>query len=521
MENNHCPFASAFQKVRGLAALAIAFVLLTAAAPAAVRLPQVFGDHMVLQRDAPIVVWGWAGAGENVTVTLAGRTATAAADAAGGWRVTLPPLSAGGPFEMTVAGENRITLADVLVGEVWLCSGQSNMEMNLKNTDNAEEVLASADLPRLRLLTVEKRPSPQPQPDIRGAWTECTPKSAEAFSAVAFFFGRRIQAELNVPVGLINSSWGGTLAEVWTPASGFALGAGLDKLAIKVREADRQYRAALPAKLGEFEAWTSAAREALRADAPLPLSPEMLKHPIYSEGFPNQPTSLFNGMIHPLVPFAIRGALWYQGEANATIHDGPLYVEKMKALIGGWRSLWGRGDFPFYFVEIAPLDAVYEGDDLPKLWDAQRAILAIPNTGMAVTTDIANLKDIHPRNKLDVGNRLALWALAKDYGRKDLVYSGPLFKSVVFREGRAQVAFDHADGGLVAVGGGEPSWFEIAGADRVFKKAHVRIDGQALVVWSEDVPQPAAVRFAWHRNCAPNLINAAGLPASPFRTDAW
>ena len=521
MENSHHPLASAFHKARGLAALTAALVLLAAAAPAAVRLPQVFGDHMVLQRDAPIVVWGWADAGEEVAVTLAGRTATAAADAAGGWKVTLPSLPAGGPFEMTVAGKNRITMADVLVGEVWLCSGQSNMELMLKNVDNAEEALASAALPRLRLLTVEKRPSAQPLLDIRGAWTECTPKSAEGFSAVAFFFGRRIQTELGVPVGLINSSWGGTLAEVWTPADGFALGAGLDKLAIKIREADRGYRAALPAKLGEFEAWISAAREALRADALLPLPPDMLKHATYNAGFPNQPTSLYNGMIHPLVPFAIRGALWYQGEANAIIHDGPLYLEKMKALIGGWRRIWGRGDFPFYFVEIAPLDAVYDGDDLPKLWDAQRATLALPNTGMAVTTDIANLKDIHPLNKLDVGNRLALWALAKDYGRKDLVYSGPLFKSAEFREGRALVAFDHADGGLVAVGGGEPSWFEIAGADRVFKKAHARIEGPAIIVWSAEVPQPAAVRFAWHRNCTPNLINGAGLPASPFRTDAW
>jgi sialate O-acetylesterase len=521
MEHRHRPFAPTLRSARVPAALAAALVLLAAAAPAAVRLPQVFGDHMVLQRDAPIVVWGWSDPGETVAVTLGGRTVTAAADAAGGWKIALPPLPAGGPLEMTVAGKNRIVLTDVLVGEVWLCSGQSNMEWILKNTDNAEDAVASAALPRLRLLTVEKRPSPQPLSDIRGAWTECTPKTAEAFSAVAFFFGRRIQAELGVPVGLINSSWGGTLAEVWTPADGFALGAGLDKLSIKVREADREYRQALPAKLGEFEAWISAAREALRVNGAMSVPPEMLKHPIYSEGFPDQPTSLYNGMIHPLVPFGIRGALWYQGEANAIIHDGPLYLEKMKALIGGWRKVWGRGDFPFYFVEIAPLDAVYEGDDLPKLWDAQRATLALPHTGMAVTTDIANLKDIHPRNKLDVGNRLALWALAKDYGRTNLAFSGPLYKSVEFREGRAQVAFDYADGGLVAAGGGEPSWFEIAGADRVFRKAHARIEGPAVVVWSADVPEPAAVRFAWRRNCTPNLMNAAGLPASPFRTDAW
>ena len=502
-------------------AVALACAALAPSAPAAVRLPQVFGDHMVLQRDKPIVVWGWADPSEAVTVTLAGRSASVGAGPAGDWKVTLPALPAGGPHEMTVAGKNRLAFADILVGEVWLCSGQSNMEWLLKNADNAAEAVEGADIPQIRLLNVERRAAPQPMPDFRGAWTVCAPKTAEAFSAVAFFFGRRIQAELGVPVGLINSSWGGTLAEVWTPAAAFALGAGLDRLAIKVREADRQYREALPAKLGEFEAWIAAARGALSAGAPLPVVPDPLKHATYSEGFPNRPTSLYNGMIHPLVPFGIRGALWYQGEANAISHDGMLYLEKMKALIGGWRKVWGSGEFPFYFVELAPLDATYEGDDLPRLWDAQRATLALANTGMAVTTDIANLKDIHPRNKVDVGNRLALWALAKDYGRADIVCSGPLYKSVAFEGGKARVAFDYAAGGLTASGGGELSWFEIAGADRIFKKARARIEGSAVVVWSADVAQPAAVRFAWRRNCTPNLINAAGLPASPFRTDAW
>ena len=521
MTDRHRPVLRAALKARGLALLAAGLILLAAAAPAAVRLPQVFGDHMVLQRDAPIIVWGWASPGESVSVALAGETGSATADAAGAWKVTLPALPAGGPFEMTVAGKNRIAFTDVLVGEVWLCSGQSNMEWILKNADNAEEAVATARNARLRLLTVEKHPSPFPLSDIRGAWTACTPKTAEAFSAVAYFFGRRIQAELGVPVGLINSSWGGTLAEVWTPAEAFALGTGLDKLAIKVREGNRLYRQELPAKLDEFEGWIAAARDALRTNGDLPVPPEPLKHAIFSEGFPDQPTNLYNGMIRPLAPFGIRGALWYQGEANAIIHDGPLYVEKMKALIGGWRQAWGRGDFPFYFVEIAPLDAVYDGDDLPKLWDAQRATLGLPNTGMAVTTDIANLKDIHPRNKLDVGNRLALWALAKDYGRTGLVYSGPLYKSVEFKEGRARVAFDHVEGGLVAAGGGELTWFEIAGPDQIFRKARARIDGASVAVWAEDVPDPAAVRFAWRRNATPNLINAAGLPASPFRTDAW
>ncbi len=519
------PIAASRTRVRTafgvLAALAVALAVGAPAVSADVRLPKVFGDHMVLQREAPIVVWGWADPGEKVTVSLAGRTAAAKADASGSWKVTLSALPAGGPLEMSVAGKNRVLLSDILVGEVWLCSGQSNMEWILKNTDNADEAIASADLPEVRLLTVEKRPSPQLLPDIRGAWAVCTPKSAEGFSAVAFFFGRKIQAELKVPVGLINSSWGGTSAEVWTPADGFPLGAGLDDSTRTIRQADADFRALLPAKLAEFEAWIAGSKKALHGGGPLPLVPELPKHPIFSEGYPSQPTSLYNGMIHPLVPFAFRGALWYQGEANAITHDGPLYLEKMKALVGGWRKAWGRGDFPFYFVQIAPLDAVYEGDDLPRLWDAQRAALALPNTGMAVTTDIANLKDIHPRNKLDVGNRLALWALARDYGRSGLVCSGPLYKAVEFKDGKAVVSFDYAAGGLVAGGGNDLTWFEVAGADRVFKKARARIEGSTVVAASTDVPRPVAVRFAWHRNCTPNLINTAGLPASPFRTDAW
>ena len=519
------PFAALRTRFRTafgvLAALVAALAFGAPSAAADIRLPKVFGDHMVLQRDAPIIVWGWADPGEKVTVSLAGQKAAAAADASGRWTATLSALAAGGPLEMSVAGKNRVVLSDVLVGEVWLCSGQSNMEWILKNTDNAAEALASADEPEIRLLTVEKRPSPQPQPDIRGAWAVCTPKSAEAFSAVAFFFGRKIHAELKVPVGLINSSWGGTLAEVWTPAEGFALGAGLEDWVKTIRQADADFRTLLPGKLTEFEAWIAASKKALRGSGPLPLLPEMPKHMIFSEGFPNQPTSLYNGMIHPLVPFAIRGALWYQGEANAITHDGMLYLEKMRALIGGWRKAWGRGDFPFYFVQLAPLDAVYDGDDLPKLWDAQRATLTIPRTGMAVTTDVANLKDIHPRNKFDVGNRLALWALAKDYGRADVVFSGPLYKSVDFKEGKAVVSFDHAAGGLVAAGGNDLTGFEAAGEDRVFRKARARIEGATVVVSSADVPRPAAVRFAWRRNCAPNLINTAGLPASPFRTDVW
>ncbi len=488
---------------------------------AAVRLPGLFSDHMVLQREKPLVIWGWADPGEKLAIELGGQKAETAADASGHWKVILPPMKPGGPLKMTVSGKNRLVIEDILIGEVWLCSGQSNMEWILKNTDNAEEAIRAADVPEIRLLTVQRKASPQPLPDIKGSWVACTPETAAGFSAVGYYFGRKIYGELKVPIGLINSSWGGTFIECWIPAGGFELGFGLEKSVQQIQQAEQDFRRLLPAALNEIENWAAGARKALKQNRPIPLLPEWPRHPIYNEGFPDKPTALYNGMIHPLVPFPIRGALWYQGEANALSKDGRIYYEKMKALIGGWRKAWGLGDFPFYFVEIAPLDAAYEGDELPKLWDAQRASLSIPNTGMAVTTDIANLKDIHPRNKKDVGNRLALWALAKDYGRSDLVFSGPLFKSMDIKDGRAVISFDHAGKGLVVSGGGDLTWWEIAGEDRVFKKAQAHIEGDRVIVWSDEVPSPVAVRYGWHRDAQPNLINSAGLPASPFRTDDW
>lgn len=511
----------ALERLRWLLVGLVFLLVLPSSGLADVKLPKVFGDHMVLQCDKPLVVWGWAEAGEKVMIALGSQRAETVTDAKGKWRTVLSPLKAGGPLEMIVAGKNKVIYSDVLIGEVWLCSGQSNMEWLLRNTDNADEVVRSADDPDIRLLNVEKKASPQPLPDIKGAWTVCTPQAAETFSAVGFFFGKKLHSELKVPIGLINSSWGGTLIEPWTPFVGFALGDGLASLTNRVEQDDQEYRRLLPAKLGEIEAWMARVKKSLTQRTEIPLQPEWPRHPLYSEGHPDQPTCLYNGMIHPVVPFAFRGAIWYQGESNAMNKDGLLYYEKMKALVGGWRKIWGQGDFPFYFVEIAPLDAAYEADDLPKLWDAQRASLSIPNTGMAVTTDIANLKDIHPRNKKDVGNRLALWALARDYGRKELIPSGPLYKSMEVKDGRVVISFDYTGGGLVVNGGGDLTWFEIAGPEKYFKKAQARISADKVIVWSEDVPNPTSVRFGWNRAAQPNLMNTAGLPASPFRTDSW
>jgi sialate O-acetylesterase len=507
--------------------------LCVAAAPAVadVKLPHVLGSNMVLQRDVPLPVWGWADPGEAVTVKLGRHEASATADAAGKWMVNLPAMVAGGPHEMTVSGRNTIRLTDILVGEVWICSGQSNMEMGLGVVENGEQEVAAANYPNIRLYHVPRTTAGQPAPDIDATWRPCSPENISAggwggFSAVAYFFGRELHKQLGVPVGLINASWGGTRIEPWTPAEGFALVPKLRDIVDEIEQANRNYEKQLPALLDAIESWVAATRQALaEGQTLLPPPPEWPRHPLDSNG---RPTGLYNGMVHPLVPFAIRGAIWYQGEANVVSGDGLAYHEKMKALIGGWRAVWNEGDFPFYFVQLAPFNYnLYwrdlSPDELPRLWEAQTASLSIPDTGMAVTIDIGDGRDIHPKNKQEVGRRLALWALAKTYGREGLVYSGPLYKSMSVENGKIRIRFDHVGGGLASRDGQPLNWFEVAGADRRFVKAHAEIDGDTIVVWSEDVPEPVGVRFAWHMlpEPIPNLINKEGLPASPFRTHPW
>lgn len=437
-----------------------------------VKLPQIFADHMVLQRDRELAVWGWADAGEEVTVSVAGQTASTTANDTGKWSLKLKPLKAGDPVSLTVKGKNEIVLNDVLVGDVWICSGQSNMEWPVAASDNPQEEIAAANHPNIRLFHIKKTPKAVPSEELvlESSWQACTPESIPRFSAVGYFFGRKLNQELGVPIGLINTSWGGTRIEPWTPPVGFDSVDAVKDL-----------------------------------DQPL------------EEGKYNQqsPTALYNGMVYGFVPFGVKGAIWYQGESNRG--EGMLYYEKMKALIQGWRTVFENPEMPFLFVQLAPF--TYNGSEtaLPEIWEAQTAALSIPNTGMAVTTDITNLKDIHPRNKQDVGYRLALWALAKTYG-KDIVYSGPLYKSMKVEGNKIRLSFDHADG-LKAADGKELTWFSIAGEDGEFVEAKATIDDDAVVVWSESVSSPKHVRFGWHQLAEPNLVNGAGLPASPFRTD--
>jgi sialate O-acetylesterase len=462
--------------------LAAVALFLTQTAKAAVKLPAVFSDHMVLQREQPLPVWGWDEAGKSITVTLGEAKAIATAGADGKWQVMLPAQKAGGPLTLRVEGTSTVALKDVLVGDVWICSGQSNMEWSVAASANPQEEIAAGDHPQIRHIKINHTPADKPQTEVpSGGWQVCSPQTVANFTAVGYYFGRHLQQTLNVPIGLIGSNWGGTRIEPWTAPCGFQQVPALKDIADK---------------LDTF---------------PLKNDKGQINH--------QSALALYNGMIHPLVPYAIRGAIWYQGESNNG--EGMLYHEKMKALIAGWRCVWNKPNLPFYFVQLAPFR--YGGDPkrLAELWEAQTATLCVPHTGMAATVDISNVADIHPKNKQDVGKRLALWALAQEHGQSNLVCSGPLYKGMKAEGNKIRLEFDHVGGGLVARDGKPLSRFEIAGEDKKFAEAQAAIDGNTVVVQADAVAQPVAVRFGWHQEAEPNLSNKEGLPASPFRTDKW
>ena len=484
-------------------------------ARAGVRLPKVFASHMVLQQEMPLAIWGWALPNETVTVTLASATAQAQANERGEWKVTLPAMKAGGPFTLKATGSSSAEFEDVMIGEVWLCSGQSNMEMGIGAARDAQKEIADANYPGLRLLLVGRKWDPLPQTNIDGQWKVCSPKTVAeggwgGFSAAAYYFGRELHQKLGVAIGLIDSSWGGTRIESWTPPEGYAATPALLKEYELVQLADPAtplHQQRLQQTLDETEQWLASARGALagRAVAPaMPVFPKELLAPHDVQ----DPTALYNGIIHPLCPLAFRGAIWYQGESN--LGDGPLYTERMKALIRGWRAVWHEGDFPFYFVQIAPYNYGGKPETEAVLWEAQAAAQSIPNTGMAVINDIGNLKDIHPKDKQDVGHRLALLALARTYGRDNLAWSGPAFKSLSIEGDKLRVTFDHAGGGLAARDGRPLDWFAIIDADEGgFVKAGVQIDGPGVLLSAPGVKHPVAMRYAWSMLAEPNQIGRA------------
>lgn len=492
-----------------------ALLALSVSAAADVRLPNVFSDHMVVQRDHPVKIWGWAAPGEKIKVVLGATTAAATATADGEWKVALPALKAGGPLDLTVTGKNTVKITDILVGEVWVCSGQSNMEFELKHAKNAQQEIKEANYPEIRMLLVPRTAAGLPLNDVKARWVVCAPdnETVANFSAVGYFFGREIHQALNVPVGMITASQGATQIELWTAPEGLAEVPALQPTLAGITATAEAARKKVAENLATLEAAIPQARAALAKGKPLPPGLAMA-NPLPAEGGP----VLYNGMIYPLIPFAIRGALWYQGESNCG--DGTRYFDKMKALIGGWRKVWQQGDFPFYFVQITPNN--YNGA-LPLLLEAQNLSMTIPNTGMAASTDTCSSSDNfgggHPPNKQDIGRRLALWALAKDYGRKTLVYCGPQFKALKAEGQQLRVCFDPVGGGLVTRDNKAPDNFEVAGADGKFVAATAKIDGAAVVIGSDQVAKPTAMRFAWKDLAEPNLMNKEGLPVSVFRAE--
>ena len=513
-----------------------AFTLATAiSARADVRLPRLFTDNMMFQRDLPVRVWGWADPGEAVSVTLAGNNASTKADDKGGWSLELAALKTGENLELTVKGNNSLTLKNVLVGDLWVCSGQSNMEMDLGGCLGAADDIKAADFPKIRRIKINHEQTAQPDPDAPTAtpWQVCSPGNVRGFTAVGFYFAREIQQKTGVPIGIIDDNWGGTPIEPWVATEGLAMVGELKPAFTARQEALKVFRAELPKGLTQLEGWIAQTRKNLADGTETTPMPAIPRHP-GGEGW----SGMYNAMIHPFVRLPIKGALWYQGESNGG--EGDTYYHKMRALIGGWRQQWGQGDFPFYFVQLASFQGATDNPGDASGWarlrEAQTQSLSIPNAGMAVITDtvpLAEANDIHPRNKYDVGLRLARWALNRDYGQKDLEVSGPLFKSLKIEGNKARLAFDHLGTGLMVglkVGrdatlenkDGKLKRFAIAGADKQWHWAEAVIENDAVVVSCPAVAEPVAVRYAFQMNPdGANLYNREGLPASPFRTDNW
>lgn len=460
-----------------------------------VKLASVFGKSMVLQRELPVPVWGWAEPGEDVAVSFAGQSKETKAGEDGKWMVKLDPLKASSkPSSLTVTGKNKIVLGDILVGEVWICSGQSNMEWAVGNSMNAKEEIAAADHSQIRLFNVPGHTtSPVAKEACPGKWEICQPSTVRGFSAVGYFFGRRLQNELNVPIGLVGSNWGGTRIEPWTSPAGFRSVPELKTIADQV------------------DAYTEKTKVG-----------------------GGSPSAIYNAMIHPLAPFAIRGAIWYQGESNGG--EGESYYHKTQALVNGWRKLFNP-DLAFYWVQLANFQKANEnpagGDGWAKIREAQRKSLEIKHTGMAVIIDIGAANDIHPRNKQDVGWRLGQWALHQTYGKSEIPPGGPLYRSHKVDGGSIRLSFDSVGSGLMvgkkeglkpteAVPNGKLQRFAIAGEDKKWHWAEATIDGKDVVVRSEKVTKPVAVRYGYSMHPAgANLYNREGIPASPFRTDDW
>ncbi len=480
-------------------------VLFTSRVRAEVKLPNIFGDHMVLQQGQANPVWGLADAGEQVTVSIAGQSHQTTADAEGKWQLALEPLAVGGPHELTVKAANEVKFTDVLMGEVWVCSGQSNMQMTVDRSNDADLERAAAKFPGIRMINFPQVGSQEPIWSHDRTWQVCTPETVGGFSAVGYFFARQLHQTLDVPIGMINNAWGGSACEAWINRD--------------VLQADERFKRLL-------DRWTQMEEEfaALSEQAELDEEQQRRLADLGRQMRGNQrPANIYNGVLKSHLGYGIRGAIWYQGESNAG--RAYQYRDLFPLMISNWRNEWEQGDFPFYWVQLADFmaETPEPGESAwAELREAQTMTMAkLPNTGEAVIIDIGEGKDIHPKNKVDVGRRLARWALANEYGR-NIPYHSPQYKEMERQGNKIVLSFDHSDGGWRPFDVGEPRGFAIAGEDKTFVWASAKIlpDGR-VEVWNDDVAEPVAVRYAWANNPVCNMYSQNGLPLTPFRTDDW
>jgi sialate O-acetylesterase len=502
------------------AAALTAAVCLSVQARADVKPFTLFSDGMVLQSGVKCPVWGLADPGEEVSASISGEVSTAApavkADKDGKWMLQFSPLHPGGPYTVTIKGKNTVTIKDVLVGEVWVASGQSNMEFSLKGAFNAKEDIAKSKNPKIHLFTVPKRTADEPTTELVGKWVECDPETVGNFSAVAYYFGRDLQKALNVPVGLIHTSWGGTVAEAWTPRGALEANPDLKGLVHDKERQEADYKKAQDRYKASLEKWEVAAKKAKDEGKTAPQKPRAPSDPAHD---PNRGSVLFNGMINPLLPYAVKGAIWYQGESNA----GRAYQYRtlFPTMIESWREAWKNPDMSFLFVQLAPFRDIAkepQESDWAELREAQLLTTEkLKHTGMAVITDVGEQHDIHPKHKEPVGARLALAALHVAYGEK-ILGSGPVYDKMTVDGNKAILSFRDVGQGLEAKGG-PLTGFTVAGEDKKFHNATAEIEGDKVVVHSDEVEKPVAVRFGWANFPVVNLWNKDGLPASPFRTD--
>ncbi|AWV99420.1 sialate O-acetylesterase [Arcticibacterium luteifluviistationis] len=484
-------------------------------ANAQIKLPSIFGDHMVLQQKQNNPVWGWAKPNEKITIAINGQSHSTTADSKGHWRVVLRPIPVGGPYKMHIEGEaSKFFFEDVLVGEVWICSGQSNMQWSLKNTNSAELALATANYPNIRLITVPTVAASEPQDDFNGSWEAASPESVPDFSAIGYFFGQRLHHALDVPIGLIDNAWGGSAAEAWVNRDVLEADKNFNEFMTSWEKIEQAYNYD-----AEIKKWEKSVKEweANKEDKGMPRKPgNLIKGNQY-------PANIYNGVLHPTIGYGIKGVIWYQGESNAG--RSYQYRDLFPLMIENWRNEWKQGDFPFYYVQLADFMAETEQPQesgWAELREAQTMTKdRLPNVGEAVIIDLGEGRDIHPRSKQTVADRLVRIALARDY-HKDIIYEGPNYKSMEVKGDKILLTFDNVGKGLYSFDTKEPVGFAIAGSDKKFVWADAKIiSNNQMEISGEGISTPVAVRYAWANNPVCNMYNRDGLPMTPFRTDSW